>query len=107
MIGRYTRKAMGSIWEDQNRYQKWLDVELAVCEAWKNLGEIPPEALDRIKSKIGFSVERIEEIEKVVKHDVLAFLHSVAEHVGDDSRFIHIGLTSYDVVDTALSLLLK
>jgi adenylosuccinate lyase len=107
MIGRYTREAMGSIWEDQNRYQKWLDVELAVCEAWRELGEIPREALDRIKTKIGFSVERIEEIEKVVKHDVLAFLHSVAENVGDDSRFIHIGLTSYDVVDTALSLLLK
>lgn len=98
---------MGSIWEDQNRYQKWLDVELAVCEAWKELGEIPSEALARIKSKIGFSVDRINEIEKVVKHDVLAFLHSVAEFVGDDSRFIHIGLTSYDIVDTALSLLLK
>lgn len=98
---------MGSIWEDQNRYQKWLDVELAVCEAWKELGEIPSEALARIKSKIGFSVDRIDEIEKVVKHDVLAFLHSVAEFVGDDSRFIHIGLTSYDIVDTALSLLLK
>jgi adenylosuccinate lyase len=107
MIGRYTRKDMGSIWEDQNRYQKWLDVELAVCEAWKELGEIPSEALARIKSKIGFSVDRIDEIEKVVKHDVLAFLHSVAEFVGDDSRFIHIGLTSYDIVDTALSLLLK
>ncbi len=107
MIGRYTRKVMGSIWEDRNRYQKWLEVELAVCDAWKELGEIPPEALDRIKSNIGFSVERIEEIEKVVKHDVLAFLHSVAEYVGDDSRFIHIGLTSYDIVDTALSLLLK
>lgn len=107
MIGRYTRKAMGSIWEDQNRYQKWLDVELAVCEAWKKLGEIPPEALDRIKKKIGFSVERIDEIEKVIKHDVLAFLHSLAEYVGDDSRYIHLGLTSYDIVDTALSLLLK
>lgn len=107
MIGRYTREAMGCIWEDRNRYQKWLDVELAVCDAWKELGEIPPDALERIKSKIGFSVERIEEIEKVVKHDVLAFLHSVAEYVGDDSRFIHMGLTSYDVVDTALSLLLK
>ncbi len=107
MIRRYTRPEMGAIWTEQNRYQKWLDVELAVCEAWQELGEIPPEALDRIKQKIGFSVERIEEIELVVKHDVLAFLHSVAEHVGDDSRYIHLGLTSYDVVDTALSLLLK
>jgi adenylosuccinate lyase len=98
---------MGAVWTEQNRYQKWLDVELAVCEAWHELGEIPSEALDRIKQKIGFSVERIEEIESVVKHDVLAFLHSVAEYVGDDSRYVHLGLTSYDVVDTALSLLLK
>lgn len=98
---------MGSIWTDQNRYQKWLDVELAVCEAWHELGEIPSPALERIKQRIGFSIERIEEIEAVVKHDVLAFLHSVAEHVGDDSRYIHLGLTSYDVVDTAMSLLLK
>lgn len=107
MIGRYTRSEMGSIWTEQNRYQKWLDVELAVCEAWQELGEIPPEALKRIKKKIGFSVERIEEIESVVKHDVLAFLHSIAEYVGDDSRYVHLGLTSYDVVDTALSLLLR
>jgi adenylosuccinate lyase len=98
---------MGSIWTEQNRYQKWLDVELAVCEAWHELGEIPTDALDRIKQKIGFSVERIEEIESVVKHDVLAFLHSIAEYVGEDSRYVHLGLTSYDVVDTALSLLLK
>lgn len=98
---------MGAVWTEKNRYQKWLDVELAVCEAWQELGEIPADALQRLKQKIGFSVARIEEIEKVVKHDVLAFLHSIAEHVGDDSRFVHLGLTSYDVVDTALSLLLK
>lgn len=107
MIKRYTRPGMGAIWTEKNRYQKWLDVELAVCEAWHELGEIPADALQRIKQKVGFSVERIEEIEKVVKHDVLAFLHSIADHVEDDSRFIHLGLTSYDVVDTALSLLLK
>lgn len=107
MISRYTRPGMGAIWTEKNRYQKWLDVELAVCEAWHELGEIPADALKRIRQKIGFSVERIEEIERVVKHDVLAFLHSIADHVGDDSRFVHLGLTSYDVVDTALSLLLK
>jgi len=107
MIGRYTREEMGAIWTDKNRYQKWLDVELAVCEAWKELGEIPPDAVRRIREKAGFSVERIEEIEKVVKHDLLAFLQSVAEHVGEDSRYIHLGLTSYDVVDTALSLLIR
>jgi adenylosuccinate lyase len=98
---------MGAIWTEQNRYQKWLDVEMAVCEAWYELGEIPSDALERLKQKIGFSVERIEEIERVVKHDVLAFLHSIADFVGDDSRYVHLGLTSYDVVDTALSLLLK
>ena len=107
MIERYTLPEMGSIWTDQNRYQKWLDVEIAVCEAWNRLGEIPSPALKRIKTKAGFSVERIEEIEGVVKHDVIAFLTSVAEHVGNDSRFIHLGLTSYDVVDTAFSMLIK
>jgi adenylosuccinate lyase len=107
MIRRYTRPEMGAIWEEQNRYQKWLDVELAVCEAWHELGEIPSEALERIKRKIGFSIEKIEERERVIKHDVLAFLHSIADYVGDDSRYVHLGLTSYDVVDTALSLLMK
>lgn len=107
MIKRYTRPEMGAIWEDQNRYQKWLDVEMAVCDVWSELGKIPPEALKRIKDKATFSVERIEEIEKVVKHDVIAFLTSVAESIGGDSRYVHIGLTSYDVVDTAQSLLIK
>jgi adenylosuccinate lyase len=107
MIERYTLQEMGSIWTEQNRYQKWLDVEIAVCEAWNRLGEIPLAAVKRIKSKAGFSVERIDEIEQVVKHDVIAFLTSVAEHVGNDSRFVHLGLTSYDVVDTAFSMLIK
>ncbi|MFC2160524.1 adenylosuccinate lyase [Acidobacteriota bacterium] len=107
MIERYTLPEMGSIWTDQNRYQKWLDVEIAVCESWNRLGEIPTAALKRIKSKAGFSVDRIEEIEGVVKHDVIAFLTSVAEHVGNDSRFVHLGLTSYDVVDTAFSMMIK
>lgn len=107
MIERYTRPEMGAIWTEENRYRKWLDVELAVCEAWAKTGEIPPSSLQKIKKKAGFSVKRIEEIEKVVKHDVIAFLTSVAEKVGEDSRFIHLGLTSYDVVDTALSLLIK
>jgi adenylosuccinate lyase len=107
MIERYTLPEMGSIWTEQNRYEKWLDVEIAVCEAWTQLGEIPSTALKRIKNKAGFSVKRITEIEGVVKHDVIAFLTSVAEHVGNDSRFIHLGLTSYDVVDTAFSMLIK
>ncbi|MEA2005142.1 MAG: adenylosuccinate lyase [Acidobacteriota bacterium] len=107
MIKRYTRPQMGAIWTDQNRYQKWLDVEIAVCEAWNKLGKIPSPALQQIKEKATFSVERIEEIEKVVKHDVIAFLTSVSENVGDASRYIHLGLTSYDIVDTAFSLLIK
>ena len=107
MIERYTRPEMGAVWSEENRYRKWLDVELAVCEAWSELGRIPPESLRRIKEKAAFSVPRIEEIERTVKHDVIAFLEAVGEHVGDDAHYIHMGLTSYDIVDTALSLLLK
>jgi adenylosuccinate lyase len=107
MIERYTRPVMGAIWTEENRYRKWLDVELAVCEAWARLGKIPRPAFKRIKERAGFSVERIDEIEKVVKHDIIAFLTSVAEKVGAESRYIHLGLTSYDIVDTALSLLIK
>ncbi len=107
MIPRYTREQMGKIWQPANRYQKWLDIELAVCEAWTERGLVPRESMDRIRSRAGFSIERIDEIEKVTRHDVIAFTTSVAEFVGEDSRFIHRGLTSYDVVDTALSLLLK
>jgi adenylosuccinate lyase len=107
MIERYTLPGMGGIWTDENRYRKWLDVELAVCAAWAKLGKIPPKSLKTIREKAGFSVERIDEIEKVVKHDVIAFLTSVNEKVGEDGRFIHLGLTSYDVVDTALSLLMR
>jgi adenylosuccinate lyase len=107
MIERYTRPGMGAIWTEENRYRKWLEVELAVCDAWARLGKIPRPALRAIKEKAGFSVGRIDAIEKVVKHDIVAFLTSVAENVGPDSRYIHLGLTSYDVVDTALSLLIK
>ena len=107
MIDRYTRPEMGAIWTEENKYRKWLDVEVAVCEAWAKLGKIPAPSLKNIREKAGFSVERIEETEKVVKHDVIAFLTSCAEKVGDDARYIHMGLTSYDIVDTALSLLIK
>ena len=107
MIERYTLPEMGGIWTDENRYRRWLDVELAVCEAWAKLGKIPTACLRTIRSRAGFSVGRIDEIEKVVKHDVVAFLTSVNEKVGPDGRFIHLGLTSYDVVDTALSLLIR
>jgi adenylosuccinate lyase len=107
MIERYTRPEMGAVWTDDNKYRKWLEVEIAVCEAWARLGKIPKPALRDIRRKAGFSVARIDEIEKVLKHDVVAFLSSVAERVGPSSRYIHLGLTSYDIVDTALSLLIR
>lgn len=107
MINRYTRPEMGSIWEDENRYAKWLDVEIAACEAMSEEGIIPAKSLKVIKEKAGFSVERIMEIEEETKHDVIAFLTNVAEYVGPESRYIHLGLTSSDILDTSFALLLK
>lgn len=107
MIERYTRPGFSGIWSDANKYRKWLDVELAVCEAQAQLGVIPREALDEIKSKATFDTRRITEIEKTVNHDVIAFLTNVAENVGPSSRFIHLGMTSNDVLDTSLSLVLR
>ncbi len=107
MIPRYSRPEMERLWEPESKFRKWLDVELAVCEAWAEVGEIPADSLKVIKEKAGFDVRRIDEIEKTVKHDVIAFLTSVGESVGPESRFIHKGLTSSDVVDTALSLIMK
>jgi len=98
---------MGSLWSEESKFQSWLDVELAVCEVWAELGKIPKASLENIKKKASFSVERIDEIEKIVDHDLIAFTTCVAEKVGEDSRYIHMGLTSYDVEDTALSLRLK
>ena len=107
MIKRYCLEDMDNLWSEENRYRTWLRVELAVCQAWNKLGVIPDDALARILSKADFRVDRIETIEREVKHDVIAFTTSVAEFIGDDSRFFHYGMTSYDVVDTAFSLLLK
>lgn len=107
MISRYTRPEMGRIWTLENKYMKWLEVEIAACEAWSELRQIPKNAVKAIKSKARFDAGRIDEIEKTVKHDVIAFLTSVAENVGAESRYIHKGLTSSDVVDTALSLLMR
>lgn len=98
---------MGRIWELESKYRRWLEVELRVCEAWGELGEIPRDALKAIKARADFDLGRIEEIEATVKHDVIAFLTSVAEHVGPESRFIHKGLTSSDILDTALALQLR
>ena len=98
---------MARVWEPGNRFAKWLDVELAACEAQCALGKIPKKALATIKKKARFDIARIDEIERTVKHDVIAFLTSVAEFVGPDSRYIHMGLTSSDIIDTSLALLLK
>lgn len=107
MISRYARPEMRRIWSEENKFRKWLEVEIAVCEALAERGEIPADAVARIKEKADFSVERIEEIEKVTCHDVVAFTTAVAEKLGPDSRFVHLGLTSTDVVDTAQALQIK
>ena len=107
MITRYTLPEMGALWSEQNKFQKWLDVEIAVCEVHAEMGTIPVDALDQIKSRARFSVERINEIEKTTNHDVIAFTTNLAESIGEASRFVHYGLTSSDVVDTANALLLR
>jgi len=107
VIPRYTRKQLAQIWSDENRYQKWLDVEIAACEAWAKLGKIPQTSLENIKANARFSVQRIEEIEAITRHDVIAFVTCMGEGVGEDARFIHMGLTSSDVLDTAYGLQLK
>jgi adenylosuccinate lyase len=107
MIERYTLPEMGAIWTLENKFQKWLDVEIAVCEVHAEDGIIPAEDLENIKSKAAFSVERINEIEKTTDHDVIAFTTNLAENIGPSARFVHYGLTSSDVVDTANALLLK
>jgi len=107
MIERYSTPEMTGIWTDEARMAAWLQVELAVCEAWAELGEIPPEAVAEIKQKACFDVERVKEIEEITQHDVIAFLTNLAENVGDASKYIHFGLTSSDVLDTALALQLR
>ncbi|MBX3293737.1 MAG: adenylosuccinate lyase [Acidobacteria bacterium] len=107
MIERYTLPEMGAVWALQNKFQKWLDVEIAVCEVHAEDGTIPQDALAEIKAKAAFTVERINEIEKTTDHDVIAFTTNLAENIGPASRFVHYGLTSSDVVDTANALLLK
>ena len=106
MIERYTRPEMGRIWSPQNKTQKWLDVEIAVCEAWADQGVVPREAIDKIR-RASFDLERMAEYERETHHDMTAFLRSVADSLGDEARFVHLGLTSYDIEDTALGLLLK
>jgi adenylosuccinate lyase len=107
MIERYTLPEMGRIWTEENRYRKWLEVELAACQANAEAGRIPAAAVDIIRSKAKFSVERIHELEKTTDHDVIAFTSNLAENIGDEARWVHYGLTSSDVVDTANALLLR
>lgn len=107
MIDRYTLPKMREIWSEENKFRKWLEVEIAACEAWANLGKIPREALAKIKRKASFDLKRIAEIEKETQHDLIAFLTSVAEKVGRESRYIHMGLTSYDIEDTARGMQMR
>lgn len=107
MIERYTREEMGKIWGDQNRFQAWLEVEILACEAWAELGEIPWSDVKLIRSKASFDVKRIKEIEAETRHDVVAFTRAVSESLGPERKWIHYGLTSTDVVDTANSYLIK
>ncbi|WP_096438881.1 adenylosuccinate lyase [Alteribacter populi] len=107
MIERYTRPEMGAIWTEENRYQAWLEVEIKACEAWAELGDIPKEDVAKIRENASFDVERILEIEAETRHDVVAFTRAVSETLGEERKWVHYGLTSTDVVDTALSYLLK
>lgn len=107
MIPRYTRPEMGKIWADENKFRIWLEIEILACEAQAKAGIIPLEAVEAIRKKAKFDIRRVEEIEREVKHDVIAFLTNVGEHVGPESRFIHLGMTSSDVLDTALAVQMK
>jgi adenylosuccinate lyase len=107
MIERYTRPEMGAIWTEQNKYQAWLEVEILACEAWAELGDIPKEDVAKIRENASFDVNRILEIEKETRHDVVAFTRAVSETLGEERKWVHYGLTSTDVVDTALSYIIK
>lgn len=107
MIPRYSRKIMSSVWEDENKFNIWLKIEIFASEAQSRLGLVPRKSLENIKRKSRFDIKKILKIEEKVKHDVIAFLTNVAEYVGPDSRFIHLGMTSSDVLDTALSVQMK
>jgi len=107
MIERYTRPEMGRIWTEENKFKAWLEVEILSCEAWSELGVIPVEDVRRIRERASFSINRIYEIEQETRHDVIAFTRAVSESLGDERKWVHYGLTSTDVVDTALGYLLK
>lgn len=107
MIDRYTREEMGNIWTEENKYKAWLEVEILACEAWSELGTIPKADVKALRKHAAFDTNRIQEIEKETRHDVVAFTRAVSETLGEERKWVHYGLTSTDVVDTALSFLLK
>ena len=107
MLPRYTREEMGRIWTDQNRYQAWLEVEILADEAWAELGEIPKEDVQKIRANATFDIDRILEIEEQTRHDVVAFTRAVSESLGEERKWVHYGLTSTDVVDTAYGYLIR
>jgi adenylosuccinate lyase len=107
MIARYTRPEMGRIWSEENGFQKWLEVEILAAEGLSRLGKVPKAAIARIRKKARFDVKRIRAIEAEVKHEIIAFLSAVAESIGDDARYLHVGMTSSDVMDTALAIQFK
>ncbi len=107
MIKRYTRKEMGDLWTEEAKFARWLEVEIAICEGWEIIGEIPKGTADKIRKKAKFSIERIEEIERTTRHDVVAFLENVKENLGEEGDYLHFGVTSSDTIDTAMALALK
>jgi adenylosuccinate lyase len=107
MIPRYKRKEISKIWEPENKFNIWLKIELLICEALSNRGDIPKDSFKTIKKNARFDIDRIDVIEKDVKHDVIAFLTNIGENIGHDSRFVHMGVTSSDIIDTAFSIQLK
>ncbi|HON86239.1 MAG TPA: adenylosuccinate lyase [Syntrophorhabdaceae bacterium] len=107
MIKRYSLKRMTDIWEEENKFRKWLEIEVLICEAYAKLGIIPEEDLKNIKEKAGFSIARIQEIEARTRHDVVAFIECISEYIGPSSKYVHMGVTSSDILDTSFSLLLK
>lgn len=107
MIERYTRPEMGAIWTEENKYNAWLEVEILACEAWAEIGDIPKEDVVALRKNASFNVDRILEIEQETRHDVVAFTRAVSETLGEERKWVHYGLTSTDVVDTALSYLIK
>jgi adenylosuccinate lyase len=107
MIDRYTTPAMNAIWSRQAKYQRWQDVEVAIVEAHVELGDVPQEALDEVKGKAAFDLKRCDEIELETRHDLMAFVRNLSENIGDAGRYVHLGVTSYDVIDTALGIMLR